>query len=65
MIIQGQSATPGRAVPVDGTVSANLDLYNTVLGHGKAHFSVSVTPDQERPGEFRLELVNVLAFPAN
>ena len=65
VIIQSQSATPVRTVPVDGTFSSNLDLYNTVLGHGKARVSGSVTPDQERPGESRLELVNVLTFPAN
>ena len=65
VIIQFQSATPVRAVPVDGTISTNVDLYNTVLGHGKARVSVSITPDQERPGESRLELVNVLTFPAN
>ena len=65
VIIQGQTANPVRAVPVDGTVTVNLDLYNTVLGHGKARISGSVTPDQERPGESRLELVNVLTFPAN
>ena len=65
VIIQVQSATPVRAVPVDGTISTNLDLYNTVLGHGKARISASITPDQERPGEIRVELVNVLTFPAN
>ena len=65
VIIQFQSATPVRAVPVDGTISTNVDLYNTVLGHGKARVSVSITPDQERPGEFRVELVNVLTFPSN
>ena len=65
VITQGQSSTPARAVPVDGTFSTNIDLYNTVLGHGKASISVSITPDQERSGEFHVELVNVLTFPAN
>ena len=65
VIIQVQTTTPGRAVPVDGTLSTNRDLYNTVLGRGKGRLSASITPDQERPGEFRLELVNVLTFPAN
>ena len=65
VIIQVQSATPVRVVPVDGTLSTSVDLYNTVLGRGKGRISASFTPDQERPGEFRLEFVNVLTFPAN
>ena len=36
VIIQFQTATPGRREPVDGAGFLNFDVYNNVLGHGKA-----------------------------
>ena len=65
VFIQYTTPTPFRQEPVDGTFFINLDLYNNVLGYGKAQESIVVTPDENNPGKFHVSIRNVFTFPAN
>ena len=65
VIIQYQSGTPLRAEPIDGTSIINCDLYNRVLGFGKANGVVTVVPDENQPGRFRATFRNAFTFPLN
>ena len=49
VIIQYQTATPFRLEPVDGTFIINFDLYNRVLGNGKALGISVIRPDPYQP----------------
>ena len=49
VIIQYQSATPLRTEPVDGTSIINCDIYNRVLGNGKAQGIFAIRPDPYQP----------------
>ena len=60
-----QYSTPNPIQPVDGTVILNFDLYNNVLGYGRAQGSVIFGPDQDNPGKIRISSRNVFMFPAN
>ena len=64
VIIQYQSGSPFRAEPVDGTFVINCDLYNRVLGHGKAQGITSIEPVQNEPGKYRFTIRNAFTFPA-
>ena len=64
IIIQVQTATPIRVEPVDGIGIVNLDVYNRVLGHGKAQGIIIIVPDPDEPGRFRVTVRNTVTFPA-
>ena len=64
MIIQFQTATPFRHEPVDGTTFLNFDLYDRVLGRGKALGAYTVKPDTKEPGKYRIIARVVYTFPA-
>ena len=57
-----QTATPFRQEPVDEAFHLNFDLYNRVLGHGKALGTFTIKPEQ---GKFRFVSRVVFTFPAN
>ena len=63
ILIQFQSHTPYRFEPIDLTVVINLDLYNRVLGYGKAQGIGSILPDPYQPKKYRYSQRNVLTFP--
>ena len=63
LLIQFQSHTPFRFEPIDLTVIINLDLYNRVLGYGKAQSIGSILPDPYQPEKYRISMRNVLTFP--
>ena len=65
VIIQAQSASPIRQVPVEAVSYLDVDVYNQVLGYGKAIGTVGSKPDPDFPGEFRLVARVVYTFPAN
>ena len=65
VVIQYQSATPVRQEPVDGTFIINCDLYNRVLGYGKAQGVFTITPSLNDPGKFHLVICNAFAFEQN
>ena len=65
VIIQYQSSVPISQESADRGITFNLDLYNRVLGHGKAIGSLFLTPDPSNPSQFRVVLRNVYTFPAN
>ena len=60
--IQFQTATPFRQEPVDGAIFLNFDVYNSVLGYGKAQGSLTIKPDWNNPGKFRVAARNVFTF---
>ena len=62
VVIQYQSAAPVRQEPVDGTLIINCDLYNRVLGDGKAQGLFTITPSLDDPGKFRLVTRNAFTF---
>ena len=64
VIIQYQTATPYRPEPVDGTNIINVDLYNRVLGNGKAQGISMVGSDPYQPEKFRIVVRNTFTFPA-
>ena len=64
VLIQHQSATPFRPEPVDGTSIINLDLYNRVLGNGKAQGIFVARPDPYQPEKFRIMARNTFTFSA-
>ena len=63
IIIQYQSATPFRIEPIDGIAIANVELYNRVLGHGRAQGIVTVIPDPDEPGRSRVSARSTFTFP--
>ena len=65
VIIQYQSSAPISQESADKGTFFTLDLYNRVLGHGKAIGSIFLTPDISNPGQFRVVSRNVYTFPAN
>ena len=63
VIIQFQTASPVRPVPVDGISVINCDLYSRVLGYGKAQGVFSVRPSPELGlNKFHLSARNVFTF---
>ena len=64
VLIQHQSATPFRPEPVDGISIINLDLYNRVLGNGKAQGIFVARPDPYQPEKFCIMARNTLTFSA-
>jgi hypothetical protein len=64
VIIQFQTASPIRQEPIDGTYFFNADLYNRVLGYGKARSAYTVEPDLENPGQYRFLVRVVFTFKA-
>ena len=64
VVIQYQSASPLRHVPIDGVNIINCDLYSRVLGYGKAMGIFTVTPDPTNPGQFRFLARIVFTFQA-
>ena len=64
IIIQFQSGSPIRQVPVDGINVINGDLYSQVLGYGKAEGVFSVKPSPDEPGKFHASARSVFTFPA-
>ena len=61
--IQFQTATPIRQEPVDGAIFLNFDIYNSVLGYGKAQGSVIIKPDKKNPRKFHVAVRSVFTFP--
>ena len=64
VIIQFQSSSPVRAEPIDGTSVFTSDLYNHVLGYGKVHGIVQISPNLHVSGKFRAVSRAVFTFPA-
>ena len=62
VIIQYRTPTPFRIEPVDMAGFLNFELYNRYLGSGRAQGSVTVRPDQDNPGKFRLTARNAFTF---
>ena len=62
IIIQFQSAAPFRQEPIDGASVIDCDLYNNVLGYGKAYGLSTVNPDPEEPGEYHVATRNAFTF---
>ena len=58
VIIHSKSSTLIHPEPVDGTRVQNFDLYNSVLGYGKAQGVISITPDPYKPDKFRARVRN-------
>ena len=63
VIIQLQSATPVRFVPVDGITVFTHDLYSRALGYGRAQGSIVARPDPDDPRYIRYTVRNALTFP--
>ena len=64
IIIQYQSGTPLRAEPIDGISIINCEVYNRVLGHGRAQGIGMSIPVPDKPGQFRALFRNTFTFPA-
>ena len=64
VIVLFQNASPLRSEPVDGDVSLNFDIYNNILGYGKALGFLSTKPDPDNPGKYRIINRVVFTFPA-
>ena len=64
IIIQYSTPTPFRLEPIDGTGVFHLDLYNNVLGYGKAVETVTIRPDEDNPGKYRISNRAFFTFPA-
>ena len=64
VIIQFQSATPFRFEPIDGIEVFSYDLYNRVLGRGRAQGSAIRKPDPNNPGYEYFSVRNAFTFPA-
>ena len=62
VIVQFQNASPLRMEPVDGKIVANYDIYNHVLGYGKALGIGSFKQDEDYPEKYRLVLSLVYTF---
>ena len=65
VILTFKTATPIRQEPVDGSYHYNFDLYNNVLGHGKALGSSVRMPYPDNPRKYRSVLRMVHTFPTN
>ena len=63
--VQFQNASPFRREPVDGAVFLNFDIYNNILGYGKALGFSSTKPDPDNPGKYRIIIRVVFTFPAS
>ena len=64
VVIQYQSASPLRHVPIDGIGVINCDLFNRNLGYGKAMGAFTATPDPSSPGQYRAVGRNAFTFAA-
>ena len=64
VLIQFQSNTPIRTEPIDGTLIVNFDLYNAVLGYGKAQGIMFLKLDPYEPDKYRAVLRTAFTFPA-
>ena len=64
VIIQFSTPTPLRYEPVDRTGISHFDIYNNVLGYGKAVGAVTIKPDYDNPGKYRISSRDVFTFPA-
>ena len=64
VIIQYSHPSPFRFEPVDGTGIFHFDIYNNVLGYGKAVEVVTIKPDYDNPGKYRISSRDVFTFPA-
>lgn len=63
VVIQVQNETPFRLEPIDLTFHIDYNVYNNVLGHGKAYGGSIMKPDPENPGKYRFVTRNVFNFP--
>ena len=61
IIIQYSTPVPFRFEPIDGTGIFHFDLYNNVLGYGKAVQTVTIRPDE---GKYRINNRAFFTFPA-
>lgn len=64
VILQYQSAVPLRLGP-DGLTPIAFDVYNNVLGRGKALGAFTLDPDPNNPGKLRYVNPVVYSFPGN
>ena len=64
IIIQYQTGIPFRIEPVDGIGVFSNELYNRVLGHGRAQGITMVIPDPDEPGQSRVSVRSAFTFPA-
>ena len=64
IIIQYSSSAPIRFEPIDGTGILTFDLYNNVLGYGKAVETVTIRPDEDNPGKYHISDRNFITFPS-
>ena len=65
VLLQIQTATPFRQEAVNGAMLVNFDIYNAVLGSGKAQSFFTLKPDPDTPGDYRLVSRIVYTFPNN
>ena len=63
IIIQYSNSAPFRLEPIDGTGIAHFDVYNNVLGYGKAVETPVIRPDYANPGKYTLSNRIVFTFP--
>ena len=61
VIIQFQSATPTRHIEVDRATFINYELYNRVLGYGKAVGVITLSPT-DKPGSFHVIVRVAITF---
>ena len=62
IVLQYRSVTPLRQEPVDGLSLINVNLYNRVLGYGKAQGIFTLTPSLDDPGKYHFSGRNVFSF---
>ena len=65
VIIQYRTPSPFRIEPIDGVGVLNFQLYNRFLGSGIARGTVTVRPDENNPGKFRITARNAFTFQDN
>ena len=65
VVIQYQSRTPFRLEPIDGFAIINCDLYNEVLGHGKALGVAFFVPATDGSGRCFVTVRNSFTFPSS
>ena len=64
LLIQFQSNTPIRSEPIDGNFVLNFDLYNAIIGYGKAQGIASINPDPYELDKHHAVLQIVFTFSA-
>ena len=61
--LYNSNSAPFRLEPIDGTGIAHFDVYNNVLGCGKAVETPIFRPDYANPGKYTLSNRILFKFP--